>query len=350
VFADTPAKQNIYNEYYRWLSNYEDLELATGSGTSRLDMERLEAVATVIQRFLPDASSSVLDVGCANGGLLRTLGKKGYTSLMGIDPSAACVRHVQTLGIRCVAGDIFSSSFDQVKEKFDCITLTHVMEHIYDLKNAVERISATLKENGILYIEVPDASRYAEFYTVPYYYIDCEHINHFDANSLENLFVSRNFSLPEIRNISFSIAETKRYPAVYGVFQKRSERKTGRIKFSDQAKNSFVLFLDQSKLHCENDKVIQQLVRTQHPIVIWGAGQFTLRLLANSSLSQCNIQAFIDSDSNKQGRTLAGVLVHSPEFIRNNDSIVVICSALHAKEIEKTVNSLNSKLTTYILK
>ena len=50
-----------------------------------------------------------------------------------------------------------------------------------------------LNPNGIIYIEVPDANRYSNYYVVPFYYFDCEHINHFDINSLKNLFEDNEF-------------------------------------------------------------------------------------------------------------------------------------------------------------
>jgi FlaA1/EpsC-like NDP-sugar epimerase len=92
------------------------------------------------------------------------------------------------------------------------------------------------------------------------------------------------------------------------------------------------------------------LIQSQEPIIIWGAGQFTLRLLANSSLGKCNILGFIDSDSNKQGKTLMELPVHKPDYLVDHPCKVVICSALHYNEIKNTVNSLNSSIPVHILK
>lgn len=144
--------------------------------------KRLEFTASTFQRILPNKSASILDMGCANGGLLKSLKQMGYQNLMGIDPSKSCNDHVKKTGIHCLEGDIFSQSFKQLSMTFDCIILTHVLEHIYDLSAAIANLSSKLNENGILYIEVPDASRYSDLYFVPYYYIDCEHINHFNYN------------------------------------------------------------------------------------------------------------------------------------------------------------------------
>lgn len=289
-------------------------------------------------------------MGCANGGLLRSLKQLGYRNLLGIDPSSVCNRHVNNLGIDCIEGDIFSAAFRQLSKSFDCIILTHVLEHIYDLSTAVNVLSSKLNKNGVLYIEVPDASRYADYYMVPYYYIDCEHINHFDNYSLSNLITSKGFTQLDTMNISFKVNEAKSYPAVISIFKKASHFISSSFRLKDNSKRSFLKFIEQSKNNDENDKVIHYLVKNQEPVILWGAGQFTLRLLANSELGKCNIQGFIDSDSNKQGKVLAGFTIKSPDVIRFTKHNVVICSALHSNEIVETINSLNSSLSVYIMK
>lgn len=350
VYADTPANQNTYNNYYTLLSKYEDLEIASGSGTESYDSSRLEFTANTIRKLLPDNSSSIMDMGCANGGLLKSLKLLGYKNILGIDPSRACNKHVSNLGIDCIEGDIFSTTFNQISKTFDCIILTHVLEHIYDLHLAISNLSLKLNNNGFLYIEVPDASRYSDYYIVPYYYIDCEHINHFDANSLFNLICSEGFTQYEIRNIEIKLNETQKYPAFYSIFKKSEKLRSSEFEFSDQSEKSFRIFLRQSKINDENGKIIMQLVDSQEPIIIWGSGQFSLRLLANSDLIKCNIQGFIDSDSNKQGKKIMNYPIFKPDYLKDKNVAVLISSALHSIDILKNVKKLNAAVSVYTMK
>ena len=350
VYADTPANQAVYNEYYTLLSKYEDLVIASGSGIENYDSKRLEFTANAIKRVLPDYSSAILDMGCANGGLLRSLKQLGYQNIMGVDPSKNCNKHVTGLGINCIEGDIFSTAFTRMPEMFDCIVLTHVLEHIYDLPKAIDNLSAKLNENGILFIEVPDASRYSDYYIVPYYYIDCEHINHFDHTSLSNLVTSKEFTQIETKNIEFKVTETKNYPAVYSVFRKTAGPLSGEMKHTDSTKESFIKFLEQSKSNDENDSIIGQLVSSQEPVIIWGAGQFALRLLANSELGKSNILGFIDSDSNKQGKKILDYTIFRPDYLLGKNSSVLICSALNSFEILKTIKEINNNIKIYCVK
>lgn len=350
VFADTSVDQTIYNNYYTLLSKYEDIEISSGGGIGSYDHLRLELTAATIHRILPDHSANILDMGCANGGLLYALKQLGYKNIMGIDPSKSCNNHVNNLGILCIEGDIFSASFSQLSKTFDCIILTHVLEHIYDLSTAIINLSSKLNENGILFVEVPDASRYSDYYIVPYYYIDCEHINHFDQNSISNLICSKGFTRLETRNIEFKVNDTNSYPAVYSIFQKTNQLISKVFNISDDAKESFLKFVEQSINNNENDKIIQKLVENQDPIIIWGVGQYTMRLLANSALSKCNIKGFIDSDSNKQGKKILNHHIFHPDFLENKNISVVICSALHYSEIIKRIEKMNAQIKVFIMK
>ena len=183
---------------------------------------------------------------------------------------------------------------------------------------------------------------------VPYYYIDCEHINHFDNNSLLNLITLKGFTQLETRNIEFKVNETNSYPAVYSIFRKTQQIILRRFSFSDSSRRSFIKFLEQSKNNDENDNVIQDLVKNQEPIIIWGAGQFTLRLLANSALGKCNILGFIDSDSNKQGKKIMNHSIFSPDFLLDKDTSVIICSALHNSDILKIIKKINARTKVYM--
>ena len=53
---------------------------------------------------------------------------------------------------------------------------------------AIANLRALLQEGGLLYVEVPDARRYAEQVNAPSQDFNCEHINHFSLQCLHNAF------------------------------------------------------------------------------------------------------------------------------------------------------------------
>jgi len=91
VYADTPSSQADYDVYYAELSKYSDATTATGAGLQGWDRARLTETAAQLAARLGNPSARVVDIGCANGGLLAELANLGYQRLYGVDPSPACV-------------------------------------------------------------------------------------------------------------------------------------------------------------------------------------------------------------------------------------------------------------------
>jgi FlaA1/EpsC-like NDP-sugar epimerase len=92
------------------------------------------------------------------------------------------------------------------------------------------------------------------------------------------------------------------------------------------------------------------LVETQNPVVVWGAGNFTMRLLKDSVLNKCNIVAFIDNDSTKWGKTIKGISVYPPDKAKNFKGALVICSALGSDDILSQIKTMGAKNDIIVLK
>ena len=187
AYADTTADQTVYDRYYADFSKYEDNATSTGGAETASDAARLADAAKDIARIIPDRDVEILDIGCANGGLLLALQHLGYRSLMGIDPSRACVNTVRNkTGLRAELGGLFN--LPPIPQPPKVVILSHVLEHVCDLQGAVQVLHATLAERGIVYGEVPDATLYREYVFAPFQDFNTEHINHFSRISLGNLF------------------------------------------------------------------------------------------------------------------------------------------------------------------
>jgi len=76
---------------------------------------------------------------------------------------------------------------DLPEGKYDLITLFHTLEHWHNPKEQLKSFRDCLDEEGLIYISVPDISRYYSTYYGCYAAIDSEHINHFSAYSLQAL-------------------------------------------------------------------------------------------------------------------------------------------------------------------
>jgi len=340
VYADTPAQQADYDRYYNEFSKYEDTTLASGGGASELDARRLKKTASDIRGFLPDTNASILDIGCANGGLLAALKNEGYSHLTGLDPSRSCVEHVERMGFRSLWGGLFCDSAISPTEQFDCVILSHVLEHVCALPAAVENILRRLKNGGMIYIEVPDASRYGDYPIVPYYYFDCEHINHFDETVLKNLFIPCGCEYVAHGQKELVVAGNRLYPAVYVVFRKTDAGNTAyRTACQGAVRESVRDHLRQSQ-QARAHEVFEEFAKTQQPIVIWGVGSHALRLMGNTALGKCNIVAFVDKDKKKQGTRMGAVVIHDPNYLYHFSGTVVVCAALASDDIIKEIKNM----------
>ncbi|MDD2336599.1 MAG: class I SAM-dependent methyltransferase [Geobacteraceae bacterium] len=350
TFANTSADQKAYDSFYAEQSKYEDATVSSGGTTSAWDRERFHRVADHLASFVSGTDSTILDVGCANGGLLLALREKGFTNLAGLDPSEKCVANVIDMGIKAKRGGIYSGDVAPgVSGRYDCLILSHVLEHLRDLGGAMAWASRQVSCGGLIYVEVPDASRYAEYYKIPYYYFDCEHINHFDPVSLVNLFRSVGFALCDMRQKDIPTSPEDRYPVIAAIFYKLPVFTYDGPILSCGARKGIEAYL---QLSSDDDvyQIIDNLADGGEDLMIWGAGQYALRLLSATRLIECRITAFIDKDKRKQGMTLGNIPIRAPEALYEHGGPVVVCSALHSAEISDEIRKMGHNNRIVVLK
>ncbi len=335
VYADTCASQDDYDLFYKNMSKYEDKDASSGSGNTLYDKRRLDETAQTIAQYIKNKNSSILDIGCASGGLLKVFRDMGYKNLSGLDPSLTCVQNLQNLDIKGIQGGLFDLN-NINNNQYNCVILSHVFEHICDLRLAVNNLLQLLDDDGILYVEVPDASRYKDYYVVPYYYFDSEHINHFDKIALNNLFLQYSLECIHQNEKEMPVSNSQNYPAVYSIYNKNSGKNDFDLVIDSSLKGKVMVFVHQSERNTMN-KDLNTLAKSREDIVVWGAGSFTTRLLGNSELGKCNIVAFIDKDKNKQGNKLNNIEIMPASILENFSGTVVVCSALYSDEIVKEI-------------
>jgi SAM-dependent methyltransferase len=93
----------------------------------------------------------ILDVGCGSGLLSKTLLDEGY-SVTGIDNDWKAVEIAKKKGINGFVADINDWQTD---EKFDCIILGDVLEHIDDDRSIMRKVHAMLEPSGCIVVNVP---------------------------------------------------------------------------------------------------------------------------------------------------------------------------------------------------
>lgn len=339
AFSDTPVDQAGYDAYYAGMSKYADSATSTGAGVLPWDKARLDQLADQVAAFCPNRAARIVDIGCANGGLLAALLEIGFKNVCGIDPSAACVEATRTI----TKGDAWVGTLARMPEEvgtFDGIILSHVMEHVRDLAAAMELVHRLLNPGGWVYIEVPDASRYEEFLVAPFQDFNTEHINHFSETSLANL-CRRNRFFPE-RSGTKIIHSSKDmpYPALFW-FARKSDEHLPIVK-DEVLRGDLEKYISSSRdLMQRIDGNIARLMAEYPEIIIWGAGQLTVKLLSDTCLRTARVSAFVDGNPINQGKILHGANVIAASEIQSSNIPILIGSLINEASILDSIRDLN---------
>lgn len=112
-----------------------------------------------LEKYLPK-KGSILDAGCGAGVFLYTFNKYfPEWEVLGIEPTEGFSDVAREKGLKIIYGYLKA---DTLKEKFDLITLNHVLEHLDRFKEMLIMLKGYLKKEGLLYIEVPSSKDIGE--------------------------------------------------------------------------------------------------------------------------------------------------------------------------------------------
>ena len=336
-FADKIPEQTFFDTYYRDMSKYEKTE--RGDQDSPYEQARFRAMADVILGFLESQEVRIFEVGCANGQLLSLLKKKGYEKVAGIDPSPISAEIARRrYGINISANTLSDLSINNASVDF--LILAGVLEHVRQLSHALQKLRNMLSAEGSLFITVPDASRYAQGEDAPFQEFSVEHINFFGPDSLANLLKISGFVPISIKEDMIESSYRTITPVIHGLFRKSTTSTP--ISYSRDVKTEAGLriYIYQS---LQRDQLIQakinKIVEISYPIIVWGAGAHTLRLLANSQLAKAKIRAFIDSNPRYQGKLLNDIPILSPELLKELHEPILISSRVYQEEIAAQIQN-----------
>ena len=343
-FADDIPPQSVFEEYYRDLSKY-DYGDRDGEAPPAAE-QRFHDIAGTIEKFIPSPESRVLEIGCGSAQLLKTLRDRGFLHVLGSDPSPGCIRAARRLyGIPGVVGSV--ATLPQPDEPFDFLILIGVLEHIRDLESAVKRLHALLRDDGRIFVEVPDASRYAPELDAPFQEFSVEHINFFSGASLANLMRVRGFQ-PIMVGRAIRPQNEAACPSVYGVFVKSSRlAPMERDLETEPGLRAYIEGCRAADAHVR--AIIARSLQAGERMAVWGVGAHTLRLLATGGLDPAKIELFVDSNPKYQGKKLSGMAVESPAALQRYAGPILISSRGFQREILRSAREQFGLANRFIL-
>jgi 2-polyprenyl-3-methyl-5-hydroxy-6-metoxy-1,4-benzoquinol methylase len=132
------------------------------------DVKRLNFIIDVLRTQLPEGAE-VLDVGCGNGVISRSLGEKGF-NVRGIDISEKTIARARELNkfpnVRFEA--VSAEQLVADGNRYHAVICSEVLEHLNEPSRLLKVLYASLHDNGVLIVTVPNGKGARErFVTKP---------------------------------------------------------------------------------------------------------------------------------------------------------------------------------------
>jgi glycosyltransferase involved in cell wall biosynthesis len=170
VMLQLTGQKTVEPKEYR---EYKDAQAKRFFGGEVLEVRgRLKQAYQLFSQFV-DLNLAVLDIGTRDGWLVEYLKRKKYTDVLGLELTEAAVKYAQSRGRNVVVGDAHKVAEMFPPRKFGTVLMIHSLEHCYDPQLVINNVYKILKDQGILFVEVPlesepkhDVAHFCSFPTI----------------------------------------------------------------------------------------------------------------------------------------------------------------------------------------
>lgn len=183
AFLSPRWNKDGYSEYYKtaYDENYRPQIIGTNKLTPKPNAinKRLQDHQLVKQEPL-----NILEIGSGNGqNLIDLTALYPKSFYYAIEPSLASQETLKQNNVTLISDDVDKQWDEEYKGKFDIVIMRHVLEHFLHPELVLKKINSVLKNDGVLYIAVPDNA----IENRNEGWLRIAHTFYFNANSLSNL-------------------------------------------------------------------------------------------------------------------------------------------------------------------
>ncbi len=255
VFKDTKTKIIFLEKATRKKNYYKNIDY----GNSRKKQKFFSTTRTKLKKFVTEKiddddrrykqynnlfkNKSILDFGCGTGEFLAKI--KNAKLLYGVEIRKDCIKKI----VRKYPNIKVYEDVKNINQKFDFITMFHVLEHIEYQIQTLKKLKFNLKNKGKLIIEVPHANDFLiniellkDFRKFTFW---SEHLVLHTEKSLRAFLKKAGFKKIDIKYF-------QRYPLSNHLFWIINKRPGGHMYFknliSKKLNNYYVDYLKESKL------------------------------------------------------------------------------------------------------
>ena len=174
LYVSPRMTADAYQEFYEL--EYRKIYKTDDDHDPLVALSNGEAVLSACE-FYDVLPTSVIDVGCGTGGVLRAFVQRGMTCY-GVDHDPTAILTGQADGLPLEVGT--AQTLIDRGITADLVILHHVLEHCLDLAATLTQMRQLLTPNGVLYIGVPGIHA-----TPIKRMFQTAHVYHFTASTLE---------------------------------------------------------------------------------------------------------------------------------------------------------------------
>jgi 2-polyprenyl-3-methyl-5-hydroxy-6-metoxy-1,4-benzoquinol methylase len=161
-----------------------------------------EGVNECVFSFVPSSAVRILDIGCGTGAMGERLRLARERFVAGITYSEEEARLAQPRLSRVICGDLNDFDFSTLGT-FDCVILSHILEHLYSPDNLLERLKGVLAPEGVIVVALPNVvwwKQRLEFLFGRWRYrdwgiLDRTHFRFFDRRSAQELVENAGYEI-----------------------------------------------------------------------------------------------------------------------------------------------------------
>src|SRR3989344_1798905 len=300
-------------------------------------------------------SDHVIEFGSNDGHLLSHFKKKGV-KVTGIDPSPIMTSQARKIGVDSIAGfvgkDTISTAI-KIKGKAKIIMGNNVLNHIENLKSAMDGVVQGLKKDGYFVFEVPSLKDTLEKYLFDM--IFHEHVSSFSVRSADMMLKRYGLYITHVEYINYHggslrfISSLNSSDYNFSLVSKFIEAEEKAKIFKPETYTKFMAKIAKDR----NDVLakIYSLKKQGKKIAAVGAGARSNTLLNFYRLDKYSVEFVTDASMHKIGKYTPGsfLLIKDDTSLKKENIDVVLITAWNiGKYLTQKIKNINDKLEVIV--
>ena len=260
---------------------------------------------------------TLLEVACFDGYLLDILQKDNW-DIYGCDPATMTKIALEKFGAKKIKQEFLSEN-SYAGKQFDVIIFRNLLEHIYDINKFIQLIGKLLKEDGSIFIDLPNAKTIEQYGGYGLFFH--QHISYFSIETMEHFLFLNNFEIINFKDES---------PNLF-----IQAKKSNNIKPKKLLNNFSYEKLLANNIHIS--KSIRNFFSKNKNIIFFGASALATTIFCFLDSDEKNkVKAIYDNESVKHNKLLQGtdIKIQNPSTLKAiGNQVIFITTFFFADQI-----------------